>query len=426
MDTSPWFLPTVTPLGGEYFSFDWPSVCRITVDRIYEDKHATHCELSATCRLPGLESHIHRASFNLTSTTARKTLCSALHDRQDAIDWPIYIEYVCATVLTQRREGSPAIEISNIELPEGGRPYRIYPLVPDNVRTIFYGDGGTSKSYLALLLALACAMPEAKCWAPLGFTPAPNYVQTLYLDYETDQWEVRNRTERLTRGLALPMATAGMSIHYQERSQAIADSVPEIRRKLVECQADQLIIDSLGAACGGNPNDPEVALRLMNALRGLGKTAILIDHIGKNTDDKARAKGPFGSVYKWNLARSVWEVRRAQESGKDEIKASIIHRKANNSRLFGRLGLRWSFDDTTTWVEPTDTSQVAELARDLPLRDQIIGYLRREGASDYGMIAEALSATEGTVKKTLSQLKGKGAVMNRDTKWGLVDNTHVQ
>ena len=399
----------------EYFILTWPGLTRIEVDRIYEERNHTYCELTATSLLPGLEGHLHQATFNLSSTAARRTLIKAIETRtQDMIEWDEVLEYTCKLILESRRSGNPILEVG-LEDERVETPYAIYPISPQRKRTIIFGDGSSGKSYLTLLLCIAAQLPEDSVWKKLGLSPNPQYVNALYLDYEEDEDEIKDRIARLRRGLGLP----AVILKYQSRAQAIADSVPELRRQIMRENIGLIAVDSIGPALGGDPNDNALAIRFMNSLRSLDRTTILVDHIGKHADNKLRAKGPIGGVYKFNLARSIWEVRRFQETDENEIKVLLIHRKSNNSRLSRPIGLRFMFDNNATKVERTDIHDVPQLVEALSVRDRILSYLR-QGPISLQDLAIKAGMSETHLSKELSHLKKQGKAVNpKRGEWGL-------
>ena len=93
-------------------------------------------------------------------------------------------------------------------------------------------------------------------------------------------------------------------------------------------QFDLVVIDSVGLALGGDASDAQTVLAFFGALNQLETTVLLIDHMTKGPDSQER--GAFGSVYKRNSARSVWEMRQAADG---DMTMGLYHRKANSSRL---------------------------------------------------------------------------------------------
>ena len=81
-------------------------------------------------------------------------------------------------------------------------------------------------------------------------------------------------------------------------------------------------------ALGGDAGSDEKVLAFMAALRTLQTTVLLIDHMTKGADSEDR--GAFGSAYKKNQGRSMWEMRQAADG---ELTMGLYHRKTNLGRL---------------------------------------------------------------------------------------------
>jgi len=129
---------------------------------------------------------LHCADFNCSSHEARKRLGNPLDKRANAddIDWTLLLDELCVRLLEIEEQGEPERLLHDIpldrasflELDAGGLPLlRRHP-------SIWFGDGGAAKSYLALYAAI-------------------NLVQqgetVLYLDWEFAGEEHRLRMERL-------------------------------------------------------------------------------------------------------------------------------------------------------------------------------------------------------------------------------------
>jgi len=130
--------------------------------------------------------------------------------------------------------------------------------------------------------------------------------------------------------------------------------------------------------------------------------------VPKNTE--AGKSMPFGSVFKWNRARSLFEVRQCQEPGQDIIELGLYHRKCNEGRLLKPIGLRLEFHNKSSEVlesvvfNETDIREVPELAKGLKLKDRLIALLK-EGNMAVAELADATETTAGTVRAELNRHK---------------------
>jgi hypothetical protein len=78
------------------------------------------------------------------------------------------------------------------------RPWLVADLIPEGLPALLYGNGGSAKSYLAMLAGLAVAAGVPWLGKPTVQRP------TLYADFELDEAEQHRRARRLAIGLGLP------------------------------------------------------------------------------------------------------------------------------------------------------------------------------------------------------------------------------
>ena len=392
--------------GGGLYRLRWEDLAIIaTLDRIREDSHhMVTAEITVKSAAPGTPTHLHGpARLNLTSTASRRTLAKALSDRVNNVDWYAVIEQTCVMVLENLRIGEPIIDLSTY-VPVEQAEYRLEPLLVEKQANLFYGPGGIGKSYLAAFLALLIDIP----WTAAGFIPEPGKV--LYLDYEAGANELHERLEGLRRGLDIEVPC---QVLYRFCHQPLASDMAEIQRLIVEHKIELVIVDSVGLACGGEPESAEVVLRYFSALRSFRTTSLSIDHVAKHGQEKT----PFGSIYKMNVSRSVWEIKGTQEPGEDKLRLGLFHRKVNRGRLCGPLGLCFNFEeDGSVSVKREDIRDVPELAEGLSLKSRIASELRR-GPMTVKEIADELSSPESTIRVVLNRWKGKHFIKLGDT-WG--------
>jgi hypothetical protein len=354
---------------------------------------------------------LHQTRVNLLSTSAMNSLAKRLKENSQEIAWTEILTYITGKTMELARRGEPAIEIWPSEDDTFEVEYLLEPLLYLNHPTVVFGDYGSLKSLMALVIAYVVQLPYYD--NVLGLTTAEeDSAPCLYLDYEDDSTSFRKRWSALERGFA----RGATPIQYRRMTAPLADSVEQLGKIIEDKRSRLLIIDSLGPAARGNLNDPEPAIRYHAALRQLGVTSLTLAHTAKDQFTKRRSI--FGSVFFTNLARSVWECRAEQETGEDEAVISLKHTKANLSRLHPPLGYRFTFTNNSIAVMHTDLKDTG-LAGELPLPWQIKNLLRR-GSMTVADIADETGSNAGTVRKTLNRLRVKNEASKLpDGSWGL-------
>ncbi len=388
----------------------WPTV-EVEVSRLHQHKDGRVTgEILITTSMTGYNPHLHQAQFNFSSTQSRTGLGKHLIERCPELPWPDLLEQVCVYTLRHLREGEPPIEISTADdIPP--LEYLLHPFLPKGQPTMIFGDGGTAKSTLGLITALCLQLP----WTdnPLRLLVPPHPLIVAYCDWETDEAEIGWQLKRICAGHNLGL----MTLHYRRCVQPLADDLEQVQSWTQRIGASCAIVDSVAHACGGDVNEAEPARRLFQALRGLNMTSLLIHHTAKG--QMGNKPTPFGSAYFNNYSRSVWESRKSQEPGEDDLSIGLFHRKANYSKLFPAIGVHFRYSDTTIQIEHEDVRTVAEFAKSLSVPFQVADLLKA-GPLTPQEIAESLGASLDSVRVALTRMTAKGqAVKLGKGQWGL-------
>jgi len=379
----------------------------IRIDRLHENsRNSVTCEITVKTLLPGVHSHLHQAQLNLTSTPARRMLAKHLGECLPELDWGAIIEQACVLVLRAYREGEPVVAVRDVP-PRQGPRHRLDPLLLEGHPNLIFGAGGMGKSLLAVYFAvLISAGHHAN-----GLSPMPGNV--LYLDYETSAEELKERVLGIEAGLGEP----GFSnILYRFCVHPLASEIEEIQRIVVEREIEFIIIDSMGPAVGADLNAPEPIIAFFTALRSLRITSLTLDHVAKN----AATPTPYGNVYKGNLSRSVFELRRQQEPGDDTMQMGLFHRKANFGKLLPPMGLTATFTPTAITLAPCSVRDIPALAEGMSVRDRMLAFLLSGGSATVAEIAAALGMTATMIRARLNDGRGKCFTQvseDREPKW---------
>jgi hypothetical protein len=395
----------------------------IRVDRLRNHSDNLSGEITVKTLLPGVAPHLHQARLNLTSTSARRTLANHLVGRLAELDWDGIIEDACVLVLRAYREGEPVLCLKDVA-PRTGPRYRLAPLLLEGHPNYLYDDGGTGKSLLAGFFGVLVSSGCQWC----GLTTMPGNV--LYLDYETSAEEMRERIAAIEKGLADPGCSR---IQYRLCVAPLANDIEEIQRIVSEQEIEFVIVDSAGMALGGEKGDPkDPVIEYFRALRSLRICSLTIDHITKGEGGR---KLPYGSVYKFNLARNVFEMRKAQEAGDDDMHVGLYHRKANFGKLLPPIGFKLALHDApdgslvSVTLEPAKVRDVPSLAEGMGVKDRILAFLLSEGSGTVAEIAAALDMTATMIRARLNDGRGKCFTQvgeGREPKWAALSRENEE
>lgn len=346
---------------GDTYITGFPNVgVVVEVSRVEPSKSEMHGVIRVTSTSPGIPPELHQARFNLTSTSARTALVRYLEKRDPQTDWAEVIEQVCLRVLDAVREGEPVIRITTAAAaPE--RMYRVGPLIVDGFPNIIFGPGGSGKSQLAAMLAMAVHGEDGKGWSLCDLDVKPGPV--LVCDWELDDVTYRSMCDPIARGFEINLP----DFHYRRCVAPLAEESASIGRYIEREGIQMVVVDSLGYAIGGDKASQELTMKMFAAIRGWGRTTLCVDHI---TNDEAQGNRPYGSVYTVNSARSLWRVRAHQEDGSNELSVGLFQTKAN----FGKqppVGFLFRFSDGATSIERQDVRDVAAFQDNLSLSMRI-------------------------------------------------------
>jgi hypothetical protein len=301
------------------------------------------------------------------------------------------------------------------------RQWLIQDVLPETHPGLIHGEGGTSKSYFALAAALHVAsgrrfLGKSVIQRPVG-----------YLDFELDEAEQLRRALAVARGMGLPDVPEAFA-YFQCAGYALTDVAPALAAWLRAYPGGVFVLDSFGAASTGNIKAEEIVIGAMRELRALGAGGILVlDHQSKlQTGEDYANKGAYGSVYKVNLSRVVWQMELV-----DSVPGSATILLRNKKNNFGPklpdMGLETKFDNasgniTLTLADVTQGALATRVHLDVRIKEAI---KNSEGArATSKSIADDLDANPTSVKTRLSVLKGRGDVIEvgkvgREVEWGI-------
>ena len=325
------------------------------------------------------------------------------------LDWSGFLERFVAQVVAAERVGEALVELDKLELSQGNR-YLIPGLVSAEETTIWFGDGGSMKSYLALA---ACATISSGSSAYLGVTPTERR-RVGYVDWEWGAQAHRRRLGRLAQDGRMPQ------VAYIRCDRPLTHEVPRLQRLIRENGLGFLVLDSIAFGCDAPPEQADTATRYVSALRQLGVPCLALAHVTKAEDGDRK---PFGSSFWHNSSRLTWFVKKAGEYG-EQSTVGLFNRKNNDDGNTDPVAFRFWFQDSVgrtviSRVDATEIAEEPEVQRQFPWKDRIAAVLARTGPM---MPAEIASELECDVHMVLKPMQRNSSRFNRlpSGKWELI------
>jgi hypothetical protein len=359
----------------------------IEIDRLRRKWDELIGELTVRCKFAGARTidgagTVSVADFAVSSLRARQDRAKHLAARSQApmIDWFALLEEFSGGVLAAERTGQPGVILADLLPAEPQPDYDVLGIaLPRHQSGCLFADGGTGKSLVALYIAGVLEQRGE---------------HVAYLDYETDEETQRARLARLFDG-PLPR------VRYVRCDRPLVHEADRLRRITADDSVTYAIVDSVGYATDGPPEAAESALGYFRALRQLRVGSLSLAHINRSEQGDQR---PFGSVFWLNSFRSVWYVKRTQDSDTGPLTIGCFHRKRNDGRLLPAIGVELAEDGSRTHVRRIDLADVEEMAAKLPLWQRMT-HLLRGGPRTLTDLAGELSAPVGTVERTVDRGK---------------------
>ena len=394
---------------GDLVAAVWPG-CQIIMEfsRFTEHRDSLSAELHVSNEIGSL----HWSRINMASTTGRRDVIRALEDAHPLEGWRPMLDRACQLVATHLRAGEPAQEIMPT-LAEADA-YLVTPWIPMNEISVLYGPGGTAKSLFCLCTVIAGIMGYS-LGGPWSVGPIK---RALYLDWESGKRAHDRRAGKLLQ--AIETLPRGRMYHKRLR-RPLTDVVSEVRAEAWKLETDVVVMDSLGAACGPEPESAGAALGALQALGSLPGTKLVIAHLSKAAMELPQGR-PFGSVYVENTARSTIELR-PRESEPSSLTVTLRHAKHNDGPKAAPCGMTFTFDDSGIVLTAAKADPGSQT-----LAQQILSVLSgKRGVAD---IADDLGANKASVRTELYRLAERSKVLRfpggkgAETLWGRRDETY--
>jgi len=289
--------------------------CGLTADEVYSDKADMKARVTVICTADGVQTYggtVSTTNVTLTSDISRNRLANAIHKRValDGYPWNAIVDEFSLRIMEAVRKGSEASLLGDGEEDDAVSFVPVTGAVlPFTLPSILFGDGGSFKSYLALL------------WA-IEVSKAGHHV--LYIDWEMRK-SVHASRARLLGGVP-------DTLHYVRAEMPLVQEAPALRRHIVKHKIEYAILDSVGFACDGPIEDSVTANRYFRAVSKLGIGTLHLAHVSKEQAEKEKPRSPFGSSFWHNQSRCTWHLRAEQlETG--DVQLELAQRKNNIGRI---------------------------------------------------------------------------------------------
>ncbi len=391
--TAPWIEETTT---GYVVSIpDSGGAVRFAFENLEQRRQSLHAIVTSWQEVAGSSREPYTAHLDLLSSSSRDTYRKQIEAmlalaKDSAITW---LNRACTMVRQTHAERDYSVDLGPLPTTLVTR-YLAPPFVLTDGPSILFGDGGTMKTYLSLLLGVCVATGTDF----LGRTC--QRARVLFVDYEASAVRIKARLTRILTGLGQEWRDDLGFIYWPAQGRPLSSSLPALQRKVKESDVGLVIVDSAALACGGNPKDEELALQYFNGLASLGVPSLSLAHVVKDGD---KDRYPLGSIFWHNSARLTWNTKLAQEPQEGTAHLGCFNRKSNDDLLAAPIGVCVTFDaDSARFSTEAATYNWSQ---NVPLSISIRELLD-QGRMSVKELSAATSTTEDTVSRTLRRLSG--------------------
>lgn len=378
----------------------WSDGVILKFSRLRSQSERFTAELTVVSDLTGHKGIVLHERFDLLSGYAKKQVGDRLHDWSDNFNWGKIIETSVAEVLGIERSGAEAKRLKDVSLSERLN-YRLYPLLLEKMPTVFFGDGGSLKSFVSVWMAARIAA---------GLNAEPGAI--LVCDWESDEEDWRERLSMVCTGLGIDLPE---NIIYRRMAASFQDDLEYIRTLVAEHQIEVIIHDSAAYACGGKPEEADTTNRYFLAMRSMEVTHAIIAHITK-TSGKDH---PFGSIFWHNGARATFYVHSKDANPGLPVELGLVQKKNNRGRKAPPMGFdvafkvadasKYSEGDSVTFKQ-TEYSQLADSSDHMTDSDRFLSAIK-DKAKTKEEIMEIADITDESYRKAKSRLLKKELII---------------
>ncbi len=350
--------PPDIQFGRRRWCFTWEHAQIVLADVREGRDDGLFCEITVDTLVPPNPGRIHGpARLNILSSRTVKEVANICEGRDGTFDYHGALLQVVEASVRRWREGDPLVVLT--DHPDPGRPqFLIPPLVEADGVTVLFAPGGSGKSMLSLLVTLTVASGAPQ--AGVLFDGGPSVVGPVaILDWEAGAVTQKRRLDRLAQGLAM---NPPRNILYRRETAPLHSTVDRLAEQFEEEGVVFAVVDSLGLARGGAPEDAEATIRTFAAMRELGVPVLAIDHLAKaQMDVKPGQRHAIGSVYTTNASRRAWALTGRSDGTSMVVRVECT--KVNDGLRPEPRAWRFTFDPDGTLVKPWDPEETAPIAK---------------------------------------------------------------
>lgn len=337
------------------------------------------------------------SSLDLKNIPPTGSFIRSLKDSYDPdYPWLPMLKSLAAIVKRLYYQGSPVVRLGTKQEDAPRMPWLIDGLIQKNQPTMVYGKGSSGKSWLGVVIAtlVHAGMSDDKSQMNVA-----EQMNVLYLDYETSQNEIEQRSQLVRAGLGIPEDAP--SFFYKRCIRGLYEEIVDIARECREKDIGLVVVDSVGSAVGGEPENAKTVLDFFAALRSIGDsentvTAFLIDHVNKDNI-------LFGSVYKTNQSRQIFEISAKGSAGQTQIPFSLRHKKANNSPMGKPMGFSIEFLPGRVELKRDDSNATSGSASSQTMDEAIVASVLEGGCNPDELVKRVRERTQKN--KTIEDLR---------------------
>lgn len=296
--------------------------------------------------------------------------------------WPEFIKGYQAEAVEGDPTGEPIAMLAGPHIIKGGG-------------TILFAPPGLGKSWTGLLITVAIDSGTNGIWA------VEKPTKSIYINLERGAASIRRRLGQVNGALGL--APNRSLIVLNARGRSLSDIYESASRVIDEQGIEFGMLDSVSRTGFGDLNENKDVNRVMDALNKLVPTWGALAHTPRSDDSHV-----YGGIH-FDAAADIM-IRLASQRDETQLGIQLQCTKANDIRLPPPMTLAYTFDDYGLLdVRKAGLDEFAELADDfvktLPLAQQMVAFLKRNGATDLVEVANELNVKLQVARVTASRRK---------------------